>query len=47
MLGHKINLKDLDLEGRHWVDGGSSVSLLCPLIPGLHESLAVGGENLE
>ena len=43
MLGHKINLRDLNLWGRHWIVGGSSVSLLCPLVPGSHESLAGGG----
>ena len=45
LLGHKINLRDLNLWGRHWIVGGSSVSLLCLLVPGSHESLAVGGEN--
>ena len=47
MLGHKINLRDLNLWGRHWIVGGSRVSLLCPLIPGSHKSLAMGGESLE
>ena len=28
ILGHKINLRDLNLWGQHWIVGGSSVSLL-------------------
>ena len=47
ILGHKINLRDLNLWGQHWIVGGSSVSLLCPLVPGLRESLAGGGESLK
>ena len=47
MLGHKINLRDLNLSERHWIVSGSSVSLLCPLIPGLRESLAGGGGSSE
>ena len=39
ILGHEINLRDLNLWGQHWIVGGSSVFLLCPLVPGLRKSL--------